>query len=298
MVPLFVTPESIGSTSEKIISILALIFNVVALCGLLCIVLSVGADHTVGKSKNNIVERYIGIMTVVEKMWPSLLGFMFRTFFFGMFFVFMYGASVKQNIDDLTADGLVSYSLAIVRGLLLPILDGPQPIILGFISTLYFAFFARNSIKIFETNLSALNLQDENEESAVSVVAENKALFCALAAIPHLTLGLVITICGLFLPKGGFDKIISMTGSYDGNFSKLLIGTAIFCLVISAVIMFLAGFVAVIWMAAAERKGIINLTALADPSALSRMKPERQQSAQNLTLPGSSPVTRFGKKHS
>jgi hypothetical protein len=304
-------PGSVGTVPEKIASVIALALNVVSLCGVFALVLKSAADHSIGKRESSAMDRYEGILTIVGKTWPQFLGFVFCTFAFSSLFVLSYAAKTKEALDIAASADLSQYLSAFAMGLLEPFAN---PVLYGFglLSVAYFGFYARRSISVFELCLSALGVRGDPDGRAAVAFGENKLLFVFLASLPHMFLGICILIAGMLLPKGGYDELISHTGTYKGDMLSLVLWTAVFCGAVSFIVMIHAAFISVIWMTAAERTGQISLEALdnslssagasvsravsaaAAPaaSAASRSFGQRGQ----VTLRGSAAVSRFGKR--
>lgn len=304
-------PGSVGTMPEKIASLIALALNVVSLCGVFALVLKSAADHAIGKRESSVIDRYKGILTIVGKIWPQFLGFVFCTFAFSALFVISYAANTKEALDIAASADLSQYLAAFVMGLLEPFAN-PILYVFGLSSVAYFGFYARRAISVCEINLLALGLRGENDETAGAALMDNKRLFVFLASLPHMLLGICILIAGTLLPKGSYDELLSQTGAYNGDMLSLVMWTAVFCGAVSLIVMIHAAFISVIWMAAAERTGQISLGALENAtygagasvsraagaaaapaaSASSRSFGQRGQAS----LRGSAPASRFGKR--
>ena len=213
------------------------------------------------------------------KIWPKFMEFIGATCVYGVLFVHLIAGDVKDAIDTVSTGSFSEYVKAIGEGLVEPLTN---PLLYGFglLSAVYFGFFARKAIAMFETNLEAMDQRKEGDPSLVAVFDDNKSTFVALAAVPHLILGVCLTFSGMILPKGSYVTLISNLASDQGNIVMMVAGMALFCLALSLMMMLQGGFVAAIWMAAAERAGLLDLETLDEPVTNMRTLRRAPQSAR------------------
>lgn len=281
-------PGTTGTSVETAFTVLTLGLSAFTLCAMFAVILTAAANHTLGRQ-----ESPLSAMEIAIKIWPKFVEFICVTCVYGVLFVHLIAGDVKDAIDTVSTGSISEYVKAIGEGLVEPLTN---PLMYGFgvLSAVYFGFFARKAIAMFESNLEAMELRKEGDPSMAAVFADNKTTFVLLASIPHLILGICLTFSGMVLPKGSYGDLLSSMAAQPGNIVTMVGGAALFCLALSLMMMVQGGFVSAIWMTAAERAGLLDLESLDEPVTDVRASAPRATVGQAAAKP-MGPVT-FGQK--
>ncbi len=279
-----------GTTVEKITSILALILVAVSLIGLFTTVMRSAALFSSGLSEREFEIKAASIWTVIGRAWPSFAGFAVFNFAFGAGITVMYSVNLRQTINTAATADLNVYADSFLENLLEPFTN---PILYGIalLSAVYFGFYAKKAIVLCESFMVAMDLRSEKEVSVVSAVTDDKKSFVALAAIPHVILGVFFLVARAASPDADVTQLMHRAD----NFVSAILWSLVFCAIIAFIIMVHAAFVSVIWMAASERSGMLSLTEL-DRFGNSGRPPVARTSSQRNTATQQNGPASFGQR--
>jgi hypothetical protein len=233
---------------------------------------------------------------LVEKVWPQFFGILAGLVSFSFLFAIVTAMPFQAALAELTSTGNPASALRTLLWHVVLELINPWFWLFGFVAGFYFRSAAKRAIGIFESVLDALDLRVEGAPSLTYAVDTNRKLFASLVSVPHFLFGLAYAVTTSLLQDRGFSALISLTADFSGG--PLLPLAASFGLNIMLALLFslVAGFVAVIWLAAAQSAGVVDNAIVAEAgfkkpgknAVLAEVKPAQA----SRPLAGSGPVVR------
>lgn len=210
------------------------------------------------------LSRFADMKTLVEKVWPHFFAILAGLVSFSFLFAVVAAMPFQSALTELISTGNpVSALRTFVWHAVLEFIN-PLFWLFGFFAGVYFRTAAKRAIIVFESILDALDLRLEGAPSLTPVVDKNRRLFASLVSVPHFLFGLAFAVITSLLQHTGISSLIRSTTDYSGG--PLFPIAAAFSLNITLALLFslVAGFIAVIWLAAAQTAGVVDSAIASD----------------------------------
>jgi hypothetical protein len=258
--------------------------------------LAVAVGSSLPDGSSGAQSRFADMKALVEKVWPQFFGMLAGLVTFSFLFAVVTAIPFQSALTELTSTGNPASAIrTFVWHVVLEIIN-PWFWLFGFVSGLYFRSAAKRAIVIFESVLDALDLRVEGAPSLTHVVDKNRKLFASLVSVPHFLFGLAYALISSLLRDTGISGLITLTTDFSGGSIFPLAASFGLNVMLAVLFSLVAGFIAVIWLAAAQTAGIVDNAIVAEAgfatAAKKAARAEARPAQESRTLVGSSPVFR------
>jgi hypothetical protein len=238
-----------------------------------------------------------GMKALSEKVWPHFAGMLAGIVSFGFLFAVLTAMPFQSALTELTVTGNPVRALWTFAGHIVLEAINPWFWLFGFVAGIYFRSAAKRAVKTFESLLDALDLRVKGAPSLTSMVDANRKLFALLVSVPHFLSGLAFALFSVVAHGYGVSGLIKSTADFSNGPLLPLAASFGFNLLLAALFSLVAGFVAIIWLAAAQSAGIVDMSIAAEAGfGAAPAKPAARAKSNPLAaarpLAGSGPVVR------
>jgi hypothetical protein len=259
--------------------------------------LTVAVQRLLPEANTGAISRFEGFMGLTERAWQHFFGVLAGLLTFGFLFSMLMGLPLQAALSEFRTTGDAA---AASRGFLWHValeFINPWFWLASFVAGYYFRNAAKRAIVIFEAVLDGLELRVTGAPSLTYVVDKNRKLFGSLVSVPHFLFGMAFAVATGLAQGSGVTDLILLTNDFSGSPLIPLAATFALNVLLGTLFSLVAGFIAVIWLAAAQTAGVVDNAIVADagfgvrkeePVALAGSKPV----AAAKPLAGSGPVVR------
>lgn len=263
-------------------------------CAIFCLTLKIAVVDLVPEARTVSGAGFRVSAVILKQMWPTFVGVLAGLVSFSLLFSLVLGLPFSAGFAGLRESGDLSAALKILAGHFLLEFINPLFWIFSFAAAFYFRLAAKRSVAAFESMLDALKLRPVSAISLAPVVDQNRSLFASLVSVPHFLFGLAGALLGAAFPGVGLTRLFTAAADYSSGPLYPLASALALTALLSILFSLVAGFIAVIWLAAAQIAGIVDLAAAADAGFVSRRpKSEAKAPARGAAIdqrPGQRPL--------
>ena len=124
---------------------------------------------------------------------------------------------------------------------------------LGFIASRYFIIAAGHSIDVFNAFLKASEVEIRHVGALLAMVKKERRYFISLVAVPHVLFGIFSAALAAFAPQFSYAALMGVAIDLKDGLPNALLNAAAINFYFAASVAVVAGFIAIIWFAAARR---------------------------------------------
>ena len=129
----------------------------------------------------------------------------------------------------------------------------------GFIASRYFIVAAGHSIEVFNVFLKASDVEIRHVRELLDIVKKDRRYFISLVAVPHVLFGIFSAALAAFAPAFSYGALMGIAVDFKEGLPQALFTAAVINLYFVASVAVVAGFIAIIWFAAARRTaGVVS----------------------------------------
>jgi hypothetical protein len=243
------------------------------------------------------VPRVASLWPVAQKAWPQFFDVLVGLLTFGFLFSILMGLPFQSALSELRATGDIAAALRSFAWHVVLEFINPWFWLAGFVAGYYFRNAAKRAIILFEAILDGFGLRVPEAKSLTYIVDKNRQLFASLVSVPHFLFGLAFSFGTSFAPVAHLTGLLEMGGDHSNGLLPPLAASVAMSLLIGTLFSLVAGFIAVIWLAAAQAAGVVDNAITAEagfgkPSAAPEQLPGSKPRPQTKPLAGSGPVVR------
>ncbi len=245
-----------GLESEEVKSVLetfALALRVACYCAIFCLTLQQALLAFLPESQDRVITRDVELLPLVKAMalyfvktliGVSVISFLLAYLLSEPFIAFFQVLAESHN--PLAA--LWSFAWHFILEII-----NPWMWLVGFIASRFFIVAAGHCIEVFNAFLKASDVEIHHTRELLDIVKKERRYFVSLVAVPHLLFGIFNAALSAFAPEFGYAALQGAAIDLKAGLPQALLTAAVINVYFAASIAVVAGFIAIIWFAAARR---------------------------------------------
>lgn len=244
----------LGSDEVKsVLEALALGVRVVCYLVIFCLTLQQAQQAFLPESQDQLFVRDVDLLPLAKAMalyfvktlaGVSVISFMLAYLLSGPFGAFF--ETLAENYNPLAALWSFTWHFALE-------IINPWMWAIGFLASRYFIIAAGHAIEVFNAFLKASEVEIHHVKELQDIIKKERRYFVALVAVPHVLFGIFNAAVSAFAPAFSAAALLGVAIDLKAGLPQALLTAAAINFYFAASAAVIAGFIAIIWFAAARR---------------------------------------------